>query len=128
MSEPRPEKTCVSCGRSFAYRKAWARVWAAVKYCSSACRSHRPKAPDRALEETILSLLRARGAGKTICPSEAARAVFGETQGLQAECMQRSRAAARRLCAQGRLVVTQGGHVVDPDRARGPIRLKLKEV
>ncbi|XBQ16121.1 MAG: DUF2256 domain-containing protein [Oceanicaulis sp.] len=32
-----PEKTCVSCGRPFAWRKKWARDWEAVKYCSKRC-------------------------------------------------------------------------------------------
>ncbi len=34
----RPEKVCVYCGRSFAYRKKWERVWDQVKYCSDRCR------------------------------------------------------------------------------------------
>ena len=39
--------------------------------------------------------------------------------------MARCRSAARRLVASGRLEITQGGHVVDPSTARGPIRLRL---
>jgi hypothetical protein len=33
-----PVKTCVVCSRPFAWRKKWARDWAAVKYCSQRCR------------------------------------------------------------------------------------------
>lgn len=33
-----PEKTCVACGRPFAWRKKWERDWAEVKFCSDACR------------------------------------------------------------------------------------------
>ena len=33
-----PEKVCESCGRPFAWRKKWGRVWDQVKYCSDACR------------------------------------------------------------------------------------------
>ena len=33
-----PEKVCESCGRPFAWRKKWVRVWDQVKYCSDACR------------------------------------------------------------------------------------------
>ncbi|NDE84758.1 MAG: DUF2256 domain-containing protein [Verrucomicrobia bacterium] len=33
-----PEKTCLHCGRPFAWRKKWERVWDEVKYCSDACR------------------------------------------------------------------------------------------
>ncbi len=33
-----PEKTCLSCGRPFSWRKKWERDWDGVKYCSDACR------------------------------------------------------------------------------------------
>jgi hypothetical protein len=36
-----PEKVCVACGRPFAWRKTWAKVWDEVKYCSDACRTGR---------------------------------------------------------------------------------------
>ncbi|MFN3593251.1 MAG: DUF2256 domain-containing protein [Thiobacillaceae bacterium] len=36
-----PSKTCPACGRPFAWRRRWARVWLDVKYCSSACRRQR---------------------------------------------------------------------------------------
>ena len=39
--------------------------------------------------------------------------------------MARARRAARRLVATGTLEITQGGRVVDPSTARGPIRLRL---
>ncbi len=82
---------------------------------------------DAALEEAILRLLGERGAGKTICPSEAARAVAGSDERAEWEpLMEPSRAAARRLVAQGRLVITQRGEVVDGNTAKGPIRLRLR--
>lgn len=34
-----PEKSCASCGRPFAWRKKWAKVWDEVKYCSDRCRA-----------------------------------------------------------------------------------------
>jgi len=34
-----PEKTCLACGRPFAWRKKWARDWENIRYCSDACRS-----------------------------------------------------------------------------------------
>jgi hypothetical protein len=37
-----PEKTCATCGRPFAWRKKWARVWDEVRYCSDRCRGNRP--------------------------------------------------------------------------------------
>jgi hypothetical protein len=36
-----PEKVCAACGRPFAWRKKWERVWAEVRYCSDACREGR---------------------------------------------------------------------------------------
>jgi hypothetical protein len=33
-----PTKRCAACGRDFVWRKKWAKVWDAVKYCSDKCR------------------------------------------------------------------------------------------
>jgi nucleoid-associated protein YgaU len=86
-----------------------------------------PGSVDAALEEAMLRLLAERGAGKTICPSEAARAVAGSEERSQWEpLMEPSRMAARRLAAEGRLAITQGGRIVDGDTAKGPIRLRLR--
>ena len=43
-----PEKTCAQCGRPFAWRKKWARVWDEVRYCSDRCRAEakRGRAPN----------------------------------------------------------------------------------
>jgi hypothetical protein len=109
------------------WRKSWAKNWDEVKFCSDACRGHRPGEQDRRMEAEILRLLAERGAGKTICPSEAARAVAGsdEREAWQ-PLMDAARSAARRLVAQERIVITQGGHVVDASTAKGPIRLRLR--
>jgi len=40
-----PTKICPVCQRPFAWRKKWAKVWPAVKYCSDACRQRKTKAP-----------------------------------------------------------------------------------
>ncbi len=121
-----PPKTCVTCGRTIEWRKKWERDWEQVRYCSDGCRKAKPGAQDQALEQAILALLAARGAGKTICPSEAARRVGGEDQAAWEPLMEPARAAARRLVAAGRILITQGGQVVDPSRAKGPIRLRLR--
>jgi hypothetical protein len=76
---------------------------------------------DQALESAIVELLSRRTIGKTICPSEAAR-MLDPTR--WEELMDRSRAAAQRLVAQGAIVITQQGKVVDPSTAKGPIRLR----
>lgn len=120
-------KHCATCGRTMEWRKAWAKNWDEVKFCSDACRKHRPGAQDQALEARILTLLHTRGAGKTICPSEAARAVAGgEERALWEPLMEPARAAARRLVAEGKIVITQGGVVVDASTAKGAIRLRLR--
>lgn len=121
-----PTKTCAACGRTITWRKKWERDWDNVKFCSDACRGHKPGSADRALEEAILRLLAERGAGKTICPSEAARAVAGEDRAAWELLMEPARAAARRLVADNRIVITQGGQMVDASTAKGPIRLRLR--
>ena len=119
---PVPEpKTCASCGRTIEWRKKWARSWDEVRYCSDACRRHRVTDTDRALESSIRSLLDSRRGGATICPSEAAREVGGEDW---RDLMEPARRAARRLVAAGEVEVTQGGRVVDPSTAKGPIRVR----
>ena len=120
MAEP-ADKVCERCGRTMQWRAKWARNWNEVKYCSDACRKQRLTAVDTALEDAILQLLNARARDASICPSEAARAVGGESwQSL----MEPARMAARRLVAQEKAQITQGGKVVDPSRAKGPIRIR----
>ena len=82
---------------------------------------NRPVPVGQQLEAQILELLAARAATSTICPSDAARAVGGDTwRGL----MEPAREAARRLVEAGEVEITQGGSVVDPLTARGPIRIR----
>jgi hypothetical protein len=92
-----------------------------VRFCSDACRRRKPTTADRTLEEAIVGLLSKRAAGATICPSEAARAVFPDDW---RDRMEDARRAARRLVSEGRIEITQGGRVVDPSTAKGPIRLR----
>ena len=117
----REPKTCEVCGRTIEWRASWAKNWAEVRSCSDACRRRRLGETDRQLEQAIETLLDARARTATICPSEAARVVGGEDW---RPLMEPARMAARRLVATGRLEITQGGRVVDPSRAKGPIRLR----
>jgi hypothetical protein len=79
--------------------------------------------PDRErAEAAILDLLARRGRGKTICPSDAARALGGD-EGFR-PLMPLVRDAARALVAARRIEVTQSGQPVDLDGARGAIRLR----
>ena len=132
-STEHPDKSCATCGRTITWRKKWERDWENVRFCSDSCRTHKPGAQDTALEQAILGLLDERGRDKTICPSEAARAVAAASNPQARDdaaawqpLMEPARAAARRLVAAGRIVITQGGHTVDPSTAKGPIRLRLR--
>ncbi len=79
------------------------------------------------LEREILRLLAERGGGKSICPSEAARAVAGtEDREHWEPLMSAARDAAEGLVEAGVVVVTQRGQVVDGRTAKGPIRLRLR--
>lgn len=72
------------------------------------------------LESAIAELLARRDEGRTICPSEAARAVGDENW---RDLMPAAREAAARLADRGEVVVTQKGMEVDAVKARGPIRI-----
>jgi hypothetical protein len=104
------------------WRKAWARNWERMRYCSKRCRSRRGDTRlDRELEGAIEELLATRRRGATICPSEAARLVRPRNwRGI----VERTRCAARRMCARGDFEMLQSGRPVDPSTARGPIRLR----
>lgn len=43
-----PSKLCVVCGRTMTWRRAWAKSWDAVRYCSDACRAKKAPAVDKA--------------------------------------------------------------------------------
>jgi Protein of unknown function (DUF3253) len=74
------------------------------------------------LRTTLLGLLNQRGPGKTICPSEVARALSPEDW---RELMPTVREIGVELAAEGQIVVRQRGQVVNPKTARGPIRYGL---
>ena len=76
------------------------------------------------LREAIVSLLDKRDVGKTICPSEASRAVSGAERGIEKEYMDRTRGVAQKLVDEGIVEVTQRGQVVDMSRVKGPIRIR----
>ena len=39
-----PSKPCAVCGRPMSWRRAWAKNWEAVRYCSEACRRKKTRA------------------------------------------------------------------------------------
>lgn len=79
----------------------------------------------RDIEKAMLALLSERGTA-TACPSEVARAICG-TRGWRAQ-MPAVRAAAIRLQARGKVDVYQRGRSVQLAAARGPVRLRSREV
>lgn len=83
--------------------------------------------PDRTadLEPVLLRLLAERGAAKTICPSEVARAVGGDHPDGWGPLMTPVRRLAVRLMKEGRLVILRKGRPVDPDDFKGVYRLSL---
>jgi len=122
MPDPK-EKICPICGRSFAWRKRWARHWEQIVYCSDRCRGQRGTTTrGDELEARILDLLAQRARGATICPSE----VVPAHQKQDARCLEDVRAAARRLVHRALIDIVQRGVVVDPNHARGPIRLRQR--
>lgn len=119
-------KTCKVCGRRIEWRRKWARHWDEVEYCSASCRRRRLSPIDEALASGITSLLDRRARNSSICPSEVARLVAAERYESDRwrELMEPTRAAARRLVSVGEVEIIQGGRVVDPSTARGPIRIR----
>ena len=75
------------------------------------------------IEASILELTTLRGPGKSICPSEVARAVTAEPGPWQS-AMPAVRQVAVRLALAGRIEITRKGRAVDPNAFRGVIRLR----
>lgn len=78
-----------------------------------------------ALRETMLNLAAQRGEGKSICPSEVARAIAGDHPDNWGPLMQPVRRVAVALTKEGRLVILRKGKPADPDDFRGVYRLSL---
>ena len=113
---------CRSCGRPIE-RKGSNRD-SEIVYCSKRCRQRRIRPLDRELEAELLALLDSRSHG-TICPSEVARRVGGETWRPLMELVRR---AARRLANRGELQFLQRGRVVDGADSRGPVRFRRPRI
>jgi hypothetical protein len=96
------------------WRKAWARTWDDVRWCSAACRARGRGAADAALETALLEALGSARRGALLDPEQ-----------VLSDDRERVRSAARRLAADGAVEVVQGGRVVDPSRASGPLLIRL---
>ncbi len=75
---------------------------------------------DTEARDAILKLLSERSADKTICPSEAARAIGGEDWRA---LMPTLHAAARALAEEGIVELRQGGERVGTEGIVGPYRI-----
>jgi hypothetical protein len=77
-----------------------------------------------AIETEILARVQARGAGKSICPSEVARALWPQDWRAHMDAV---RSVAYALHAQNQITITQAGQAVSRrgERARGAIRLTI---
>ena len=85
--------------------------------------------PDDELAERIracvLELLIARGPGRSICPSEAARMLAMSTGAHWQDLMRPVRTVAAAMAEAGAIEVLQHESVVDISDVRGPVRLRL---
>lgn len=82
-------------------------------------------ADDLHLRQTILALAKAREPGKSICPSEAARAIAGPDEKRWRLLMKPLRAQAIAMAKAGEIVILRKGKPVDPDEFRGVYRLAI---
>lgn len=84
-------------------------------------RSHAPEA----LRAAILDLLNRRDAGKSISPTEAARALAGPDERQWSRLMKPLRAVAVEMAKAGELDILRKSKPVDPSDFRGVYRLAL---
>jgi Protein of unknown function (DUF3253) len=77
------------------------------------------------IEAAMLSLMEARGPGKTVGPSDVARALGGDHPDGWSPLMQPVRRVAVRLMKEGRVVIVRRGRPVNPDDFRGVYRIAL---
>ena len=79
-------------------------------------------------EAVILRLLAARGAGKSIAPADAARALAGNpADDKWRASLSPIRLAMLRLAKAGQIELLRKGKKIAPEDARGVLRLRLPE-
>lgn len=84
-----------------------------------------PSFDRQALRAAILDLLESREAGKSISPTEAARALAGSDERQWSRLMKPLRAVAIEMAKAGELVILRKARPVDPSDFRGVYRLAL---
>jgi hypothetical protein len=87
---------------------------------------NRPDTPaEAAIRDEILRQTEARGAGRSICPSEVARALAGGGEdGPWRPLMAPVRRAAAALARDGRIEILRKGKPVPPEAMHGVVRLR----
>jgi hypothetical protein len=78
------------------------------------------------IRDCVLELLIARGPGRSICPSEAARMLAMRTGAHWQDLMRPVRTVAAAMAEAGSIEVLQHEAVVDIGDVRGPVRLRLR--
>lgn len=76
------------------------------------------------VEAAILRLTAACGAGKSVSPEDVARALAPADEAVWRSKLSSVRRAAMRLAAEGRVDILRKGKRVEPEAARGVIRLR----
>ena len=82
-----------------------------------------PRPDARAIETTLLRLVAERGPGRTLDPTEVARALGGSHPDQWGPRMQPVRRVAVALAEQGRVVILRKGKPADPRDFKGVYRL-----
>lgn len=105
------------------WRKAWARTWDDVRYCSDACRSRRGRGIDDHAQRLLLAAV--VRSPSPIDP-ESVLAQLEPMRGSLSDAQLREalRSAARRLAAAGEIDVIVQGRAVDASRLRGPMLVR----
>lgn len=77
-------------------------------------------------EETILEMLASRGKHKSICPTDAAKALAGNPSDESwRKFLTPVKQAAQRLARAGKIEILRKGKPIDPELLHGVIRLRL---
>ena len=119
-----PQRSCSSCGRSFTWRKSFAKNWEDVKYCSKACRKRKLSKIDQQIENTILELLETQTYPTPLSTGQIADFLdFGDDKNL----LESIKRAARRLEAKSFVIITQDGKRVDSSKAKGHFQIRKQD-
>ncbi len=116
-----PQRSCSSCGRSFTWRKSFAKNWEDVKYCSKACRKRKLSKIDQQIENIILKLLESQPHPTPLTTGQIADLLdFGNDKNL----LESIKRAVRRLEAKSFVIITQDGKRVDSSTAKGHLQIR----